>query len=1526
MRLMRTLGLSLALVMLAVVSAQAVIRVKINDASGNPGSRITVQVAALDTVVAADSVFAYQFTMTYDPAVLTPIPNPTGGIQAQSVGTLGSGFSLPTANATSPGTLIVAAAGITPATGKGPFVEIPFTVSPTLADTVVTSLSFTTFRFNEGTPAATPTNGTFSVPVRVGGITNIQGIAGVPLAVPIVVNNLTGLNVLSYSFVLQYNALRATAVGTAKPGTLSEAATDTFNLLSPGRVRVAAAKSSPFAGSGPLVGVRFDVANPGPLNLRFESFTLNEGSPGAVIDTIPPVITSVNFSATGGPVKGIGDTIQVVLTGTSNMAASFALVGLVQNVPMAETSAGSGTYTGRYVIARGDEAPKAAVRGQLRDPSGNIAFRVAADLFAVDAKPPVFVRRPALVGATSTSAIIEFSTDEPHRAALHYGTSPSLGTTITDTVLARDRRVTLTGLTANTAYLFRAFVKDAVDNRDSSAVASFATLAGSDVVAPVIVSGPGAIGITDSAATIVFETDELSTGRVGIGLTAGTVDTVNTTNESSPSRLHRITLTGLVPDMTYYFRVGATDISGNAAKFFPSASTPRAFRTRRVADTIPPRLVEFPAVVGLTQTSALIVATTDEIAFGYVQYVALDSTLTTTEVQGAAFPVTRHRIPLTGLSSNTQYFFRVRFVDPSNNQRITPFQSFTTPAFADTIPPGIVRGPAVLAATAARATIVYETDEPSDTEILYNAVGSADTTRRLDTEFVTNHQFVLTNLLGGITYEYRVQSRDQAGNRSESRRRTFTTTAVDSLPPVFVEGPIIGYNGGSVVVVLVTTDEPATIRVDAAPANDLTNITTVFGDANVVNHRIALTNLNLGAPYRFLVTATDASGNSRTFPPSGLTLKQISALAESRALFRVLQVPGSTGRFTTNPQPDTQAPVLLSGPTIIAQTSAALTISWVTDELCNSIIEYGTTAAFGQVTTVPDNVTAHTVTITNLAAGTIYSYRISSTDPTGNGPTQGPLPTLIASATTATEADVTPPVISGVTVSSVTNDRAVITWTTDELSDSFVDFGTSSTSLNQTLGTTALSTSHSVTLTNLTAGIGYSFRVKSTDVSGNGPRLSSTSSFTTTSTADATPPAISGIVIQPGYRSASLSWTTDEPSNSFVHVITGANDTLTVASATNVTTHALTVTDTTFLQAGAISYSVLVGSTDPTGNTATSSSQPLTTLATQDVTPPAAPANLTAIAGNGAVRLRWSRNTETDLAGYEVFRTVSGVTAQVQSGITDTTYLDNAVTNGTVYTYSIKAVDHALPTPNTSTASSTVSATPATANAPSAPGPASPADNAEVSRKPILVISDATPGTSGGTLAYTFAVYTDSLLTQLVTSTSGIPQGTSTNPTHWQVIDQAVSDSVALQDGVRYWWRARANDGTFDGAWSSAQSLTAKASKPVSVDATAGSRVPGAFALAQNYPNPFNPTTRIRYALPRPGSVTIIVYNLLGQAVRMLLNDQPHQAGFYAIEWNGRNETGRQVGTGVYFYRIVVRDAVTGREVFTRVRKMVLVK
>ena len=94
--------------------------------------------------------------------------------------------------------------------------------------------------------------------------------------------------------------------------------------------------------------------------------------------------------------------------------------------------------------------------------------------------------------------------------------------------------------------------------------------------------------------------------------------------------------------------------------------------------------------------------------------------------------------------------------------------------------------------------------------------------------------------------------------------------------------------------------------------------------------------------------------------------------------------------------------------------------------------------------------------------------------------------------------------------------------------------------------------------------------------------------------------------------------------------------------------------------------------------------------------------------------------------------------------------------------------------------------------------------------------------------------------------------------------------------------------------------------------------LPDRFNLDQNMPNPFNPATVIGYQLPEAGLVRLAIYNLLGQEVRVLVNETK-EAGSFAATWDGADSMGRRVASGIYLYRIQAGS-------FSATKRMLLLK
>ena len=108
-----------------------------------------------------------------------------------------------------------------------------------------------------------------------------------------------------------------------------------------------------------------------------------------------------------------------------------------------------------------------------------------------------------------------------------------------------------------------------------------------------------------------------------------------------------------------------------------------------------------------------------------------------------------------------------------------------------------------------------------------------------------------------------------------------------------------------------------------------------------------------------------------------------------------------------------------------------------------------------------------------------------------------------------------------------------------------------------------------------------------------------------------------------------------------------------------------------------------------------------------------------------------------------------------------------------------------------------------------------------------------------------------------------------------------------------------------------------------SLQSVNSNNIPSAFRLEQNYPNPFNPSTNIKFSLPEQSSVKIVIYDLLGNRVKNLV-DEVRPAGNYSIQWNGEDQFNNKVNSGIYFYSLYAAGADNNK--YKNFKKMILLK
>lgn len=141
-------------------------------------------------------------------------------------------------------------------------------------------------------------------------------------------------------------------------------------------------------------------------------------------------------------------------------------------------------------------------------------------------------------------------------------------------------------------------------------------------------------------------------------------------------------------------------------------------------------------------------------------------------------------------------------------------------------------------------------------------------------------------------------------------------------------------------------------------------------------------------------------------------------------------------------------------------------------------------------------------------------------------------------------------------------------------------------------------------------------------------------------------------------------------------------------------------------------------------------------------------------------------------------------------------------------------------------------------------------------------------------------------------------------------------ESPLMHDAVYYWRVGFYNSsGSTDFSNTFAVYIPAK---PTDVDDEENSLLPDQFRLGQNHPNPFNMSTQVIFSIPQRAHVELVVYNLLGQKIKVLENSAL-SAGYHTALWEGTNENGQEVAGGIYFYQLKAGD-------FVQSKKMVLLK
>ncbi|MBI5484458.1 MAG: fibronectin type III domain-containing protein, partial [Deltaproteobacteria bacterium] len=715
--------------------------------------------------------------------------------------------------------------------------------------------------------------------------------------------------------------------------------------------------------------------------------------------------------------------------------------------------------------------------GFARDAAGNISMPLVSQV-VIDTTPPIIPLDPVVRFITDSTAQVQWQTNEPAHGTVVYGTSNPPTTSVSEPVNANTlaHGLTLTGLLPTTTYYLKVTASDALDNGPTeSFIVSFTTKQAPDQTAPVITAGPAVVSIGSNTATVVWKTDEPSTGAVSGSFGATINDPAGLTVN------HSVTLSTLSASTTYTVQVSAKDAINNG----PTTSPVISFTTQAAinSDSTPPVIIQGPQALGITDSSANIVWATDEASDGSVSYSDGVSTLV---ARDPAFGNV-HNIVLTGLKQATQYSFTVSSSDRVPNGPTTSLaKTFTTKTTPDVTPPAFMSGPNAVFIDTQRAFIIWDTDEQSDSLVEYGLAANSLDRAAASADLLTRHGIQLSNLEINTPYFYRVRSRDVAGNEAVSLTKSFTTKDVVRIVPLLLtQQPAIDFNTGTMARVTWKTNKPADTRVIFGEASGANLVELSLMD-KTTNHVMILPNLLPGTTYTVLYSSTDMDNltlSGYVVESGGSGAATVAKAAFSKAtISRQANSNTGTTSFTTPQSADTAPPVITAGPAVTSTGDTTTTIQWTTNEIADSQVSctqdgQSSPLTFGDVA----QALSHSLVLTRLTPNTTYTCQVASTDPLGNGPTTS----NSFSFTTATVADTTPPALTAApTLTLKGNGLAALAWKTDKAASSVVRYGAPS-ALNDLLATNGATTDHSLTIANLTPGTLYNYTVELTDPSNN---------------------------------------------------------------------------------------------------------------------------------------------------------------------------------------------------------------------------------------------------------------------------------------------------------------------------------------------------------------------------------------------------------------------------------------------------------
>ncbi|MFA5927045.1 MAG: YCF48-related protein [Patescibacteria group bacterium] len=817
------------------------------------------------------------------------------------------------------------------------------------------------------------------------------------------------------------------------------------------------------------------------------------------LDTKNPVAGGTPVSINGGAAKTNSTAVTVTLSATDDTAVQYA----ISESQDALTSFSTYSAPVAFTLSAGDGVKTVYVKFQ--DTKNNLLSTVYSDTIELDTTSPIpqdfYVADSSNVDASRYMVTVSWTVLSNDDFSLYSLERSTNGTDYSELAtfsnIATENYVDK-NLSNGTTYYYKLRSQDVLSNWSSYSEVSSATPGGADSAAPTI-SGPGpVVTAADITAAVSWTTNEVADSFVEFGTTTG-YGSIQGKADSVTS--HSVTVVGLAAQTTYHFRVRSRDTNNNVV-----IGSDNSFTT-----TLPTEADDSPVITSPTATTpgtapeeVTITWTTDKYASSQVLYGTTQS-LGSTTTEDATLNKT-HVVDITNLEPDTTYYYQVRSKDTYDNVTLSDVATFTT---LDNSTPVI--SSVVANASINSAIITWTTSIASDSFVEFGKTASYGTIQG-SSDSVTQHSVTIIGLDMLSSYHFRVKS-TYNGNTASSSDGTFDTSlSADALTELVISNINAAVDSGTgKVSVTWTTNKAATSSVSYG-------ITESLGSQSDKNtnsgfeHYVVLSGLSASTKYYYKVESEDSSGNTIA---SGLLT------------------------FATKESVD-KSPAAISAVVVSDVTLDSALISWKTSIVAKSTIKIGETDAYGKEITDQSTgaTTIHTVKLSDLKQGTAYHFRLTGESVDG---------TSTIASDDYVFSTLTLPQISEIVVKDIASRGVTITWKTNVLADSFVDFGPTSptATLDKSQGRSEEVVDHAVALIGLESATKYQFKIKSRDKYTN---LATSDTQTFTTIIDTTPPVIKDLKSETSIitdangtskAQAIVSWSTDEPATSQIQYSMG---------------------------------------------------------------------------------------------------------------------------------------------------------------------------------------------------------------------------------------------------------------------------------------------------------------------------------------------------------------------------------------------------